>query len=457
VETTRQEDAAPGCTQMPASYEFVQDVAIVGRLAVGQGCPVDPKGPRIWANGNIGATGDISATGNLRVDRTIAAQDLGFTFGPRRQTSEARLKADNSAVLGLDGALRISRALGIGTPAGVDQSAGHLVVQGTSADATVPLQAWRTADGSARVAVDAVGRLGVGTATPSASLSVSGTFLVQLSGLVKGYDDKPTLTGNQDTRFDTELKVGSTLSIPALSKAPTTFRVVSIKDAHELQVDKQPGVNFDDQRAFTDAPLLTVSDGLGTDLLSLTGDGTLTIGAGVSSISRDGVVRAKELVSDGVVRAKEFVGVGAAVTGMIVMWSGAIDALPAGWALCDGQDGRPDLRSRFVVGAGSDYQPKQSGPADVHTHPVAPPATAFKTADGGAHTHRFPPEWYQNEASGGGKTLLDTRRTPPESTAVQTAGGHAHAGSVSINQFTSGSSSGQNRPAWYALAYIVKL
>lgn len=36
--------------------------------------------------------------------------------------------------------------------------------------------------------------------------------------------------------------------------------------------------------------------------------------------------------------------------GAIVMWSGAINAIPEGWELCDGENGRPDLRGRFIVG-----------------------------------------------------------------------------------------------------------
>ena len=41
------------------------------------------------------------------------------------------------------------------------------------------------------------------------------------------------------------------------------------------------------------------------------------------------------------------------VTGMILLWSGAADAVPSGWSLCDGQNNTPDLRNRFVVGASS--------------------------------------------------------------------------------------------------------
>ena len=38
-------------------------------------------------------------------------------------------------------------------------------------------------------------------------------------------------------------------------------------------------------------------------------------------------------------------------SGGIIIWSGAANNLPNGWSLCDGQNGTPDLRNRFVVGA----------------------------------------------------------------------------------------------------------
>lgn len=47
--------------------------------------------------------------------------------------------------------------------------------------------------------------------------------------------------------------------------------------------------------------------------------------------------------------------------GIIVMWSGAANAIPAGWKLCDGRNGTPDLRDRFVIGAGSGYAVGASG------------------------------------------------------------------------------------------------
>jgi len=39
--------------------------------------------------------------------------------------------------------------------------------------------------------------------------------------------------------------------------------------------------------------------------------------------------------------------------GGIIMWSGS--SIPTGWGLCDGTQGTPDLRNRFIVGSGSSY------------------------------------------------------------------------------------------------------
>lgn len=44
-----------------------------------------------------------------------------------------------------------------------------------------------------------------------------------------------------------------------------------------------------------------------------------------------------------------------APVGTIVYWSGSVDNIPAGWHICDGTDGTPDLRNRFIMGAGPDY------------------------------------------------------------------------------------------------------
>lgn len=65
------------------------------------------------------------------------------------------------------------------------------------------------------------------------------------------------------------------------------------------------------------------------------------------------------------------------IPGLIVKWSGAIVDIPDGWQLCNGTNGTPDLRDRFVPGAGTTYSPGDAGGAVNHDHDF--------TSDG--HTH----------------------------------------------------------------------
>lgn len=64
-------------------------------------------------------------------------------------------------------------------------------------------------------------------------------------------------------------------------------------------------------------------------------------------------------------------------SGTIILWSGAIVNIPLGYVLCDGNNDTPDLRSRFLVGAGDTYSVDDTGGAATHSHSLrtsAPPA-----------------------------------------------------------------------------------
>ncbi len=52
--------------------------------------------------------------------------------------------------------------------------------------------------------------------------------------------------------------------------------------------------------------------------------------------------------------------------GMIVMWYGSADEVPSGWAICNGENGTPDLRDRFVLGAGKSYSLNATGGEKTH-------------------------------------------------------------------------------------------
>lgn len=74
------------------------------------------------------------------------------------------------------------------------------------------------------------------------------------------------------------------------------------------------------------------------------------------------------------------------VKGMVTMWSGKLEEIPEGWALCDGQDGRPNLLGKFVRGVGSaGTQPGGTGGANsVSLSTANLPAHAHSV---GAHNH----------------------------------------------------------------------
>lgn len=56
--------------------------------------------------------------------------------------------------------------------------------------------------------------------------------------------------------------------------------------------------------------------------------------------------------------------------GGIINWSGAIVDIPDNWQLCDGTGGTPDLRDRFVIGAGGVEAVDDTGGAVTHAHSV---------------------------------------------------------------------------------------
>lgn len=72
--------------------------------------------------------------------------------------------------------------------------------------------------------------------------------------------------------------------------------------------------------------------------------------------------------------------------GIIAMWGGLLADIPAGWILCDGTNGTPDLRSQFIKGAAPATDPGATGGATTHTPAgsIAAHSTASDTAVTGA-------------------------------------------------------------------------
>jgi microcystin-dependent protein len=148
-------------------------------------------------------------------------------------------------------------------------------------------------------------------------------------------------------------------------------------------------------------------------------------------------------------------GGGVIPPGGIIMWSGAEINIPTGWLLCNGSNGTPDLRNRFVVGAGtgSSYAVGATGgSADAvvisHSHGITDPG----------HTHDSPPgltgPYLTNPFNGDG-SLDSSARTGPTERNTTTAATASRTTGITVNsEGVSGTNA--NLPPYYALCYIMK-
>jgi len=148
--------------------------------------------------------------------------------------------------------------------------------------------------------------------------------------------------------------------------------------------------------------------------------------------------------------------------GGIIMWSGAVSAIPTGWVLCDGTNSTPNLVDRFIVGSGTDsggtHDVGDTGGANSitltegqlpsHTHGSG----TLATGAAGSHNHtydRLEPRSPYALQDGGvlwGYDSASTTSTEPD---------HTHTISGDTGSTGSGESI-DNRPAYYALAFIMK-
>lgn len=69
-----------------------------------------------------------------------------------------------------------------------------------------------------------------------------------------------------------------------------------------------------------------------------------------------------------------------------IFWGAIVDIKP-GWQLCDGTNGTPDLRDKFIVGAGGTYLVNATGGAVQHDHGAATQGHALTEAEMPAHKH----------------------------------------------------------------------
>lgn len=120
-------------------------------------------------------------------------------------------------------------------------------------------------------------------------------------------------------------------------------------------------------------------------------------------------------------------------SGFIGIWSGSSDNIPDGWALCDGTNGTPDLRGRFVLGSSTAHAIGSKGGEEKHTLTVAELAN---------HAHNVSVSGTSATTTSGSSTKWLVMNS-----------GTANRSTSSIGS----SSPHNNMPPYYTLCYIMKL
>ena len=136
--------------------------------------------------------------------------------------------------------------------------------------------------------------------------------------------------------------------------------------------------------------------------------------------------------------------------GMISLWYGSIGSVPTGWYLCDGTNGTPDLRDRFIVGAGTSYAVGATGGSAnailvSHTHT----ATSTSTVTDPGHFHTI-----QVSGAGSGNPSSTNAGSSTANTNSKTTGITVATTTSNTTEGVSGTNA--NLPPYYALAYVMK-
>ena len=139
------------------------------------------------------------------------------------------------------------------------------------------------------------------------------------------------------------------------------------------------------------------------------------------------------------------------VTGMIILWYGDTTNIPGGWVLCDGNSSTPDLRDRFVIGAGNNFNAGSTGGSNSVT---------LSTSNLPSHRH------FVVSNSLGGQNRTGSNVSANNQVAKGTGAGNLYE-SYNLASTGSNASAGRssavgdgtaidNKPAYHALCYIMK-
>lgn len=267
-------------------------------------------------------------------------------------------------------------------------------------------------------------RVGIATTIPAGTLQVgTGITMYGSSGIISATSVNSETLQVKTIQSDEIVRVGTAVTIDGNSGIVTATAFYG------------DGANLSNTGS-------TLSSGIGTQRVVLTTQtsGTMTSSSTNADLTFDSTTST--------LSAPTFAGNGTIPIGGIIMWYGNIVDIPSGWSLCNGSNGTPDLRSRFVVGATDDgstgvtfdantgavsgsYAPHNTGGSVAHQ---------LSVAEMPSHTHT---EQYNVNSSG--QDQAGSGSGDNDNTSTRDSGS------------TGGDDYHENRPPYYALAFIMRI
>jgi microcystin-dependent protein len=288
------------------------------------------------------------------------------------------------------------------------------------------------------------------------------------------------ITPADAARLDTHIAHGGTDQHPAATPTLAGFLAAADKAKLDQLSPSTPPAHTHDDRYYTESEvdaqliakateLTTQHDGRYAPVAHVGASGTAHAGA---TTEQSGFLSAADKAKlDGLPAAipSQF------VTGMILLYTGAV--APSGWAICNGSNGTPDLRDRFVLGAGASYPLGSTGGEATHglsesempshSHAVGNHLHALNTHThtSPAHSHTISQTTYEfrDVGTGSANRLVGSdvwANASTTGTAVTiNEGGGGNTQSSGAGQTTSAGvgTPHNNLPPYYALCYIMKL
>ena len=400
----------------------------------------------ITSNANHDFSAGIDVTGNVACD--------GLRMG---DGDEIRLGDSDDLIIEHDGHSRIKDT---GTGALLLETDGGSIQlnKGTSENMIVC-----TVDGKVELFHNGTGKI----ETQSTGIGVSGN--ISVTGTVDGIDvaGQNTLmrsvvasSGNLNNGVTATTQSASDNSTKVATTAYTDTAIANLVDSSPgaLNTLNELAAAINDDASFA----TTVNNNIATKMPlsggeftgdvtchNITPDGDSSRNLGTNSV-RFANVYADNFVGSGA----NLTGIESFVTGMILLWSGSTGSIPSGFVLCNGSNSTPDLRDRFVVGAGNTYSVGATGGSNTGTDTVniSGSDTVSITVSGTAEAYTG----YSENSTHFANYWNSLRTIQYNYSRGKISLPFSGTGTDTVNISGSDTVSIDNRPPYYALCYIMK-